>query len=200
MLRWLAGGLAGSLILLAAPTDRLLLVATLQLGAVVALGLAAAVALAHLADEPGWYRPAGPLVRRLGSAATVIAIVTGMVGLVALASAAALRLHPSLQFLLVVSALDVAWAVAAVVIGARRGWGLWPAVGAGAVLALVCVGALWSYLDAVGFSPAGGWVVDGSELLRRVLPYDMAAAVVAVTALLAGTRRAQPIAQLSPQS
>ncbi len=200
MLPWLAGGLAGSLPLLLVPPGRPLLVATAQLAAVVALGLAAAVALAPLADAPGWYASAPPLWRRLGAAATVVAIVTGMTGLVALASAAALRLDPSLQFLLVISALDVSWAVAAVVIGGRRGWGTPAAVVGGAALAAGCVAALWWYLDAVGFTPAGGWVVDGGELVRRVLPFDAAAAVAALVVLVAGTRRGQPMAQLSPQS
>lgn len=200
MLPWLGAGLVGSLPLLAVPTGRLLLVSTLHLAAVVALGFAAAFALAPHADAPGWFAALPPARRGLAAGVVVVVVVTGMTGLVSLASGAALRLDPSLQFLQLLGALDISWAGAAIAIGARRGWGNRAAVPAVALLGAICVWSIWNYLRSVGFGPGGGWVVDGGELARLVLPYDMAAAVVAVTVLIAGTARGQPIEQLSPQS
>ncbi|MDR9451616.1 MAG: hypothetical protein RI637_10405 [Acidimicrobiia bacterium] len=59
---------------------------------------------------------------------------------------------------------------------------------AGGVVGVVCVWSIWTYLTIVGFTPDGGWLVDGSALLRYVLPYDIAAAMIAVLALTAGAR------------
>lgn len=200
VLPWLGVGLAAAVPLLALPAGRPLLVSTLHLSGVVALAVGAALALAPIADEPGWFAPLAPAWRPLASAAVVVALVAGMAGLVALASGAALRLEPSLQFLQVLGALDIAWAAAALVVGVRRGWGTAPAVTAGAVLGAACVGVIWNYLRTVGFTAGGGWVVDGAALWRLVLPADMAAAVLAGAALLVGTRRGQRMAQLRPQS
>lgn len=200
ILPWLGAGLASALPLLAVPTGRPLLVSTAHLAAVVGLGLAAALALAPLADEPGWFASLGAFPRAVAAAATVIVVVTGMVGLVTLATGAALRLDPSLQFLQLLGALDIAWAAAAIVIGARRGWGRVTALAGGTVLGIVCVWSIWNYLRTVGFTAQGGWVVDAGELMRLVLPFDAAAALLAAGVLVAGTRRAHPIAQLRPQS
>ena len=46
-----------------------------------------------------------------------------------------------------------------------------------------------SDLDVVGFTETGGWLVDGRELMRLVIPPDMAAAVVAIVMLFEGVRR-----------
>ncbi len=121
-----------------------------------------------------------------------MAVTTGLVGLVTLASSAALGYAPSLQFLQLLSALDIAWAAAALVLGVR--WLLgdgWAAV-AGSLLAVVCIWSIWRYLDVVGFGPAGGWIASSDELWRYVLPFDIAAAIIALGALVAGLRVSQP--------
>ena len=64
-----------------------------------------------------------------------------------------------------------------------------------------CVWSIWNYLDAVGFGSDGEWIVSGSDLMTLVIPYDMAAAVVAVILFLLGVRKvAHATAQDSPQS
>ncbi len=199
---WLAAGLVMSLPLLALPTsDHLLLVTTIHLTALVGLGLATAWALTPLADDT-WFAATrlGGEWRLLASATGVVALATGVVGLVTLASSAALRLAPSLQFLQLLSALDIAWAGAAIVVGLRRWRGDVAAVGGGVALAVVCVWSIWRYLDQVGFAADGGWQVDGERLMTLVIPYDMAAAVVAAAVLVVGTRRVHRTAQPSPQS
>ncbi len=200
---WLGGGLAATLPLLLVSVgddDRLALV-TVHLAALVALGLGVAWVLTPLADDT-WF--AGTIAERewrlLVSAAGVVALATGVVALITLASSAALRLAPSLQFLQLLSALDIAWAGGALVVGMRRWQGRVAAATAGLVLAVVCVWSIWRYLDRVGFAADGGWQVDGGELMTLVIPYDMAAATVAVVVLVIGTRRAQPIAHPSAQS
>ena len=199
---WLAVGLAPALPLLAVPSsDRLLLVATVHLSALVALGLATAWSLAPLADDTWFAGTALSVeVRRLVSAAGVVALATGVVGLATLATSAALRLAPSLQFLQLLSALDIAWAGAAIVIGLRRWRGDAAAAAGGLALAVVCVWSIWRYLDRVGFAADGGWQVVGGQLMTLVIPYDMAAAAVAIAVLVIGTRRSQRTAQPSPQS
>lgn len=194
-------GLVASLPLLliswSAPPFTLVIV---HLTVLVLLGLAASLWLAPFAGA-NWFlgRPWTSFWRAIASGVSVVFLVTGMVGLVALASSAALRYPPSLQFLQLLSALDIAWAGAALVVGVYRAWRLPAAVVAGSILALICIWSIWWYLDAVGFGPSGEWVVDASVLMRRVLPFDIAAAVMAVGALLFGTRR-QAIEQASPQS
>ncbi len=60
-------------------------------------------------------------------------------------------------------------------------------------LDVVCVVSIWNYLRVVGFDAQGGWVVDRSELLTLVIPFDVAAAVMAIGALLAADRRVLPV-------
>lgn len=172
----------------------------IHLAALVVLGLVAVIWLAPLAGID-WFkgRPWSPFWRSAASGISVVFLVTGMVGLVTLASSAALRYPPSMQFLQLLSALDIAWAGAALVIGIYRAWRLPAAVTAGIVLAIVCVWSIWRYLDIVGFGPAGEWIVDPEALARYVLPFDVAAAVMAVGAFVFGTRR-QAMEQASPQS
>lgn len=200
---YLGLGAAAALPLLLVPkTSHYLTASTAHLAAVVLFGLVLAFHLSELTEEPGWFE--GYLVttwvKRLLAAVLAIVLTTGVVALVTLATAAALRFQPSLQYLQLLSALDIAWAGAAIVIGARRWGGTRAAVGGGLTLAVVCVWSIWRYLRNVGFAGDGGWLVDGSALMEYVLPYDMAAALIAVVVLVVGTRRSQPIAQPSAQS
>ncbi|MEN8233932.1 MAG: hypothetical protein ABFR89_03280 [Actinomycetota bacterium] len=198
---FLAVGLIGAVPLLAIswsppPTA----IAIVHLAVVVALGLAASLRLAPLAGDDWFLGRSWSASLRLGaSGVAVVFLVTGMVGLVTLASSAALRFPPSLQFLQLLSALDIAWVGAALIVGAYRAWRLPIAAAAGATLGIFCVWSIWKYLDVVGFGPEGQWVVDGGALVRYVLPFDVIAAVMAVAVFVYGTRR-QAIEQASPQS
>lgn len=189
-LRWTLGAAAISLPLLAVPSpegSQLLVHSIVHLTALVALGLFVAWDLARFLDDT-WFGWLGPFGRRLASGAATVALTVGVVALVTLPTSAALRLAPSLQFLQLLSALDIAWAAGATLIGVR--WLVGERVGAlaGAVVGVVCIWSIWKYLTIVGFAPDGGWQVNGSALLRYVLPYDMAAAAIAVLALTAGAR------------
>jgi len=200
---WLVGGLLLSIPLLVVDTGSdPLLVFTLHLIALVGFGLALANVLVSLgtADWFGgvsWNTGA----RLIASGIGLVVLVTGTVGLVTLASSAALRYDPSTQFLQLISALDIAWVVAAVTIGAYRAWGRVWALFGGSAIGLVCVWSIWNYLNHVGFGPNGEWIVSGSDLMRFVLPYDTVAAVVAVSVFLLGVRaRSHATEQPSPQS
>ena len=161
-----------------------------HLSALVLLALVAAVRLAPLAGDV-WFLGQGwsPLWRLAASGTTVVVLVTGVVALVTLASSATLRYPPSMQFLQLLSAVDIAWAATALVVGAFRAWGRTAAIVGGVVLGVVCVFAIWRYLDIVGFGPGGEWIVDGPALWRNVIPADMAAAIVAVAVFVYGTWR-----------
>ena len=203
-LKWLVVGLLASLLLVALPEaeiDRLLLVVTFHLGAVVAFGLGVGLDLARFTDGQ-WFVGIGNsrFWRHFGAIASIVALTTGVVALVTLASSAALGYQPSLQFLQLLSALDIAWATAGLVIGVRLMAGDRWALLAGLVLALVCIWSIWRYLDAVGFAVDGGWLLSGPDLWRYVLPFDIAAAVMAVGAVVFGIRSVQPTEQRSPQS
>lgn len=187
------------LLLVERPTGPSLLpVVTLHLTALVLLGLLVAVDLSRFLHVP-WFAGVGPVVRRFGTAAAVVALSTGVVALVTLASSAALRYDASLQFLQLLSALDIAWAAAALTLGGFWLWGRTAGIAASAVLIAVCVWSIWNYLRIIGFGPEEGWLVDGAALLRYVLPYDMAAAVTAIVVLILGSRR-QATEQPSVQS
>jgi hypothetical protein len=195
-------GLVLSLPLLFTSSATTTTVVTLHLGGLVVLGLLAAFRLEPLAGG-GWFlgHPWSPFWRLSASGVAVVFLVTGVVGLVTLTSSAALRYPPSMQFLQLLSALDIAWAATALIVGLRRGWGRGVAIAGSAALAAVCVWAIWRYLDVVGLGPDGEWIVDAGALFEHVLPYDTAAAIAAVAAFLLGTRRAaQAIEQASPQS
>jgi hypothetical protein len=64
---------------------------------------------------------------------------------------------------------------------------------AGVIVGVVCVWSIWKYLTVVGFAQDGGWLVDSAALFRHVLPYDMAAAVVAILALVSGARHVSKV-------
>jgi len=189
--------------LLLVPDDWSLLArTTVHLTGLVTMALAIALQLAPLVESVWFTDRDWPDVRkRLAAAATLIALVALVVGLVTLATSAALRLQPSMQFLQILSSLDIAWAVTALVIGTRLLRGNGAAVVAGVALDAVCVGALWNYLRVVGFEPDGGWLLDGDKLRQLVIPADMVAATVALIVLGLGLRRlSQPIEQASDQS
>lgn len=200
---WLLGGLVTALPLLLVDTGtRLFVWFIVQLSALVVFGLALTFRLMPLADEH-WFEATGwsTRVRLVASGVSIVVLATGTVGLVTLATSAALRYDPSIQFLQLLSALDIAWAGAALVIGARRAWGRAAAIASGAVLGVFCVWSIWNYLNTVGFGPGGSWVVSGSDMMRLVIPFDMAAAVVAVGVFSYGVvRSGQAIEQASAQS
>jgi hypothetical protein len=200
---YLVAGLGLSLpLLLVPPGSTTTTLVSVHLAALVILGIALADRLAPLADS-GWFAAQGwgAFWRLLASGVGVVIIVTGVVALVTLASSAALRYPPSLQFLQLLSALDIAWAAAAIMVGALRLWGRGVALVAGVLLGVLCVWAIWNYLTVVGLGPDGQWIVDGGRLMTLVIPFDMLAAFVAVVLFVAGTRRsAQAIEQSSPQS
>lgn len=196
---FLLAGLVLSLPLLAVswdpPPETLVVV---HLSALVLLGLLAALRLAPMAGDD-WFLGRGwsSFWRLVASGSTVVVLVTGVVALSTLASSAALRYPPSMQFLQLLSAVDIAWAATALIIGANRAWGRTAAIVGGVILGVVCVFAIWRYLDLVGFGPGGEWIVDGAALWRNVIPADMAAAIVAVTVFGYGTRRKTRQGELS---
>ena len=200
---YLAVGVAIALPLLLVPADwSLLVVSTVHLAALVTMALALALHLAPLIGAR-WFvdRTWRPGRKRLAAAAALIALVALVTGLVTLATSAALRLQPSLQFLQLISALDIAWAVTTLVLGVRLLVGTRVAIAAGIALNVVCVAALWNYLRIVGFAPDGGWLVDGERLLQLVIPADMVAALGALLALGFGLRAPDhPIEHASDQS
>lgn len=201
--RWLIPALLLSPLLLAVPEpDDPFVLFILHLSAIVSFGIALAVTLAPLAGE-GCFTTTrwSPAKRRLAGAAALVALDTGAVALVTLASSAALRFDASLQFLQLLSSLDIAWAGAAIAIGAYLMRGTRQAAWTGGVLlGIFCVFSIWRYLDIVGFAPNGGWKVSGADLMRYVIPFDMAAAVVAVLVLWRGAHAGLRTEQASVQS
>ena len=201
--RRLAFSLAVSVPLVAVPTtDHPLRLFLGQMAVIVIFGIALAIRLSALVEAPGWFVeadwPEGR--RRLAAASAIVALVTGAVALVTLASSAALRLEPSLQFLQLLSTMDIAWTGAAIAIGSYLRWGTRAAWIGGGLLGVFCIYSIWSYLDAVGFTADGGWVVSGSDLMRHVIPFDVAAAVMAVGILSFGAYAGLPTEQARPQS
>ncbi len=198
-LRWTVFGAVLALPLLAIDAaDHVIAVSTWHLSAVVVFEVGVALTLAPIADEPGWFPDLAEPFRSLAAAGSVVALVTGAAALVTLASSAALRFDSSMQFLQLLSALDIAWVVAAAAIGARRRWGSAAASGTAVAIGVFCVWAIWRYLDTVGVGTDGEWIVDGRQLMRLVIPNDLFAAVVALALLGIGTR--YRTVQASPQS
>lgn len=187
---WLIGGLVASVPLLfvrAGDTPTGWFIA--QLTTLVVFALVMTINVMGFGDEPWFVQTSwGPTLRSIASGVGLVVLVTGTVGLVTLASSAAVRFDPSTQFLQLLSALDIAWVVAAVTIGMYRLVSrTWAAI-AGSVVGLFCVWSIWNYLSIVGFGANGAWIVSGSDLIRYVIPFDMAAAVVAVVVFLLGVR------------
>lgn len=168
------------------PADPLLTV-VIQLSLVVVFAISLAFHLAPFVDEP-WFAgfEVGRRARMALTWAVVVFAVTGAAGATMLATSAALRYDPSLQFLQLVAGSGMAGCAAAVVLGSRHRIGSRTALGGAVVVLIVGVGSLWRYLDAVGFTAAGGWIVDASKLARLVLPYDAAVVIAALVAFSAG--------------
>ena len=180
------------------PDDGLLIYNLVHLGLLQIAALLFAAEIEKLLDHP-WF----PDTKRrwLASAASLVALVTGFAALLTLATSAAARYDVSLQFLQLLSSLDIAWVTAALFFGAM---GLWrPSLAWAAAVAIVvaCIGSIAAYLIEVGFTPEGGWVVSGADLMTIVIPTDTVAAVISITVLLvASQRNDQLAAQRSPQS
>jgi len=120
--RWLLWALPVTVgFLLAGPIgiDRQPGVMLIHLTALVTGGLALTQSVRRRIDE-SWYRTQRPLRERGATSTTVVVEVTGVAALVTLASSATLRYPPSLQFLQLLSALDIAWVTAATTVGV--GW------------------------------------------------------------------------------
>ncbi|NNF09094.1 MAG: hypothetical protein HKN74_02305 [Acidimicrobiia bacterium] len=204
VLMWLLPGLLAGVALLAVPRpDDPFLLFIVHLTGLVGFGIALAVGLTRFLDDEAWFAGTGwrPGRIRFAAAALLVALDTGAVALLTLASSAALRLDPSLQFLQLLSALDIAWAGAAIVFGMyllrRTRTAAWAG---GIALGAFCIYSVWQYLDVVGFTPAGGWLVSGSDLMRYVIPFDMAAAIVAVIVLWRGAHAGLRTEQATLQS
>jgi len=190
-LPWLLAGLVASALLLFVPGDLdLMWVFLVHLTALTVLAVIVSARVAPLFGS-GWYLAYSlrDSWRCLAGGVSLVVVVTGLVGLVTLASAAALRFAPSVQFLQLLSSLDIAWVVAATLVGARHLWGRTAGVVAGTAIGAFCVASIANYLRVVGFSPDGEWVLDGGELMRLVIPFDMLAATVAIGILVAAARR-----------
>lgn len=189
---YLAGGLVATPVLFLVPSGtQVFFVSVAHLSLLVAFGLALTLALAPLITDD-WFadRLWGASRRRLAGGVALVVIATGVVALVTLASSAALRLEPSLQFLQLLSSLDISWVASAVIVGGHRLWSR-PAAGlAGLVIGAACVLSIWNYLRIVGFTDDGGWLLDGTELMRLVIPFDVMAGIIAGAVLFIGTRRA----------
>jgi uncharacterized membrane protein len=188
---WLTIGLVAAIPLLAIPasTDRRwdLLI---HLSALVLFSLALTWRLGPATPE-GWFagRQWARLLRFVVAVAALVIVVTGVAGLVTLASSAALRFEPSLQFLQLLSALDIAWVVAGTTLATEYLWGKRVAIVAGLTMSIVCVTSIALYLAEVGLDPNGGWLVDAEQMLRLVLPFDVIAAVMTVALVVVAARR-----------
>lgn len=156
------------------------------------------IEMGGLTDRP-WFSH----LRRpwLASTASLVAAAVGFSALLTLATSAAARYDVSLQFLQLLSSLDIAWVVGALYLAVRRLSGSTVGTWAGSALLIACVVSIGVYLAVVGFTDSGGWLVDGGELQRIVLPSDTMAAIISITFLILATRRAdQPTEQARLQS
>jgi hypothetical protein len=161
-----------------------------QLILLVIFGLFLADRVLPMTDMP-WFTNRGlsPLRQIMATGLGVIIIVTGIVGLVTLASSAALRFQPSTQFLQLLSALDIAWAASTVMVALYWLRGRWAALVGGTVVGVLCIATIFRYLDAVRFTTPGRWRLDGGELWTYVIPYDLAVALIAIGLFVYAARR-----------
>jgi hypothetical protein len=143
-------------------------------------------------SEPGsWFadRPWSTSRRFFVATVAGVVLVTGVTALVTLATAAALRYQPSLQFLQLLSALDIAWVVSGTTLAVRSLWGRRAALAAGSLMAVLCVLSIVLYLASVGLAADDGWLLDGGELMRLVIPSDIVAATITIGLLLLAAHR-----------
>lgn len=190
--RWvLVGGALTPIGLMAGPTsdDARLVVVTLHLVAMTAAIFALTCRLARVFD-PVVFGSRSRFASRLGTDAALVALITGFAALVTLASSATLRYQPSLQFLQLLSVLDIAWTTSGFYLGVRRMFrARWSGPAAGVFMGSMCVFSLTRYLAVIGFGPDGGWDVQAPDMLRLVIPADVIAAVLTIGALVLGARR-----------
>lgn len=189
--RMLPAALAVSVIgLLVDPGPAPLPLVLVHLSLAVGVGIVAAARSAEHADSP-WLLETNLQLRWrvFWSAGMLVAFATGLVALVTLASSAALGYDPSLQFLQLLSALDIAWVSAATFLGLRWWLNVRSAWVGSIAITGACVWSIWNYLRVVGFTESGGWIVDGAALMRLVIPFDMVAAIVAIAILITGSSR-----------
>jgi hypothetical protein len=173
----------------APPPDQGLLIYTLvHLTVLQVATLLFVVETSHLTADP-WFQH----LRRpwLATAASLVAAAVGFSALLTIASSAAARYDVSLQFLQLLSSLDIAWVVAALYLGSLQLWGRRVAAIGGTLLLIACVASIAIYLVVVGFTPEGGWLVDGARMLTIVVPSDVMAAIISLTVVLWASRRAQ---------
>lgn len=159
----------------------------IHLGILQAVTFLYAIEIAELTDDP-WFRH----LKRpwIASTASLVAAVVGFSALLTLATSAAVGYAPSLQFLQLLSSLDIAWVVATLYIGTRKLANNRSATLAGLGLIGGCIWSIAVYLSEVGFTQDGGWLVDGAQLMRIVLPVDTLAAVISLTVLLLAAKKA----------
>lgn len=181
-------GVAVSPVLLFVRPGDLTLLFTAQLSALVLFGIVVVSRLERFTDAL-WFEARTLWRRRWLTAAAAVALATGAVALVTLATSSALGLEPSLQFLQLLSALDIAWAAGALYYGVRWRYSSRAALILAAVLGVLCVYSIWNYLTIFGFTSEGGWLVDRPGLLRYVIPGDILAAIVALAAITWGSFR-----------
>jgi len=200
---WLVAGLIAALpLLFVTPSETPLVLFSVQLVVLVAFSLGLTLVLMPLGDV-AWFLDTdwAPWLRSVASGIAVVVLVTGTVGLVTLASSAALGFDPSLQYLQLLSALDIAWVAAAVMVGSYRSTTGAVSIVAGLIVGIICVWSIWNYLNIVGFGPGGAWVGFGPDLVRYVIPIDVVAALIAVGLFLLGVRaQVQATEQPNPQS
>ena len=161
-----------------------------QLILLVIFGLVLAARLLRSVDTP-WFANRGlsPQRQLMATGLGAVIIVTGVVGLVTLASSAALRFQPSTQFLQLLSALDIAWAAATVMVALYWLRGRRAALVGGALVGVLCIATIFRYLDAVGFTKRGKWRLDGGDVWAYVIPYDLAVAAIAIGLFVYAARR-----------
>lgn len=183
--RTLAGLVVSPALLLVRPSNTIVLF-TAQLTCLVVFGIVVATRLERFTDVV-WFEAKTLWRKRWLTAAAVVALTTGAVALVTLASSAALGLAPSLQFLQLLSALDIAWATAALYYGVRWRYSSGLAFALTGALGALCVYSIWNYLSIFGLTDEGGWLVDNAGLLKYVIPGDVVAAIVALAAITWGS-------------
>ena len=199
---WAGIPLAAASLLIPAPSDDTTLYwyVIVQLTVIQAAVLMFVIVVSPTVDQDWFADTRRPWLARTAS---LVALAVGVAALITLAASAAARYQPSLQFLQLLSSLDIAWVVAALYLGGRVLWGQRIAITAGVMLLVACVVSIAVYLHRVGFTAEGGWLVDGGQLLRVVLPSDVMAALISMTVVLLASRRVdsdQPMSQPSAQS